>query len=176
MTLNIHHIVELQACFKDDKNEALKLIFDVLDPANKYDLGGWAAHILDRWDDAEWSAMPSTHRRWALVDFVAFAQQLIAEETALTWDRFVATRKQHVDLREALTHTDLGTDFPVPGFTYLDGTLYIEEITADWPAGAIKYGDKYCLTIDRDIAASKDLEPLERKLYAWALTEGYKAP
>jgi hypothetical protein len=175
MTANICHLIQDRAQFQDDINVALKMIFDVLDPENKHDLGGWAAHILDR-QVKDWTGLPFTHRKWALEDFVRFAQGLIAEETALTWERFLATRQEHEDLREVLTHTDLGVNFKLRGTTYLDRTLYIEEITADWPADAIKHGDKYCLTIDRDIFTSTELEPLERKLYAWALTEGYKAP
>jgi hypothetical protein len=60
---------------------------------------------------------------------------------------------------------------PARGYLYL-GELYIEEVQPHWPDAAKARG-KWHLLLDRDDWITDDLETLERKLYDWAVSEGY---
>jgi hypothetical protein len=75
----------------------------------------------------------------------------------MTFEEFQKSRKWHDDLESVIKCAELQA-----GFAYADGTLYIE---------ACEWG--YALTLDRDIYEAFNLEKLERKLYDFALEEGW---
>lgn len=86
----------------------------------------------------------------------------------MTFEQFQATRKACENLGAAI-NAEFG-DTPVGGFTYLDA-LYIED-TASWTDTVAKPG-RYYLLINRSDWFSDDLEPLERRLYDYAVSEDY---
>ena len=83
----------------------------------------------------------------------------------LTLEAFRATRKWQDDLQSATGYT-IADDEAVEGFTY-EGGLYIVA-NGGGAAPAI-----YTLYLMSDCEDSGDLEALERKLYDFAVEEGY---
>ena len=57
------------------------------------------------------------------------------------------------------------------GFMYM-GTLYVERVQDTWPDKAREQGDWY-LIIGNCEYITKTIEPLEQKLFEFALSEGY---
>jgi hypothetical protein len=79
----------------------------------------------------------------------------------MTFEEFQATRTDCADIGAAIG-ADMYRDEPVAGFLY-HGGLYIE-----------KHGsDGFYLLIEREDWISADLAELERKLFEFALAEGY---
>ena len=93
-------------------------------------------------------------------------------ERQMTFEQFQAT-KTHCDDLGAKLSDARWEDEPVPakGNLYLDA-LYIEAIQPHWPEAARKEG-KWHLLIGRDEWITDDLESLERRLYDFAVSEGY---
>lgn len=89
-----------------------------------------------------------------------------------TFETFQATKEWTDDLGTVLAD-DAWTDDPVParGWLYL-GSLYIDEVLAHWPDDCRSRG-RWHLLIERDEWITDDLELLERKLYAFAVSVGY---
>ena len=89
----------------------------------------------------------------------------------MTFEQFIATRQYAPDLAALIpdAHWDNG---PTPsGYVYM-GALFIEDVTEAWPEASRKLG-KHHLMLGRSEWISDDREALERRLYAWALREGY---
>jgi len=86
----------------------------------------------------------------------------------MTFEQFQATRQRCEDLRAALQDEVFGAG--VKGNLYL-GRLYIEDTTG-WPADGSGKG-RWDLLIGRADWQTDDLESLERRLYAFAVDEGY---
>jgi len=90
----------------------------------------------------------------------------------ITFEQFQASRTRCADLGERIAdaHWD---DEPVPatGNVYL-ACLYIADVLPHWPEAARNQGRWY-LIIDRDEYITDDLALLERRLYDFALSEGY---
>jgi hypothetical protein len=93
-------------------------------------------------------------------------------KVAMTFAEFVSTRRWCEDLSEAIADARWQGEPPAKGNLYLDGTLYIEEVQAHWP-DATKAQGKWHLLIERNETICDDLESLERKLFAWAMANGY---
>jgi len=89
----------------------------------------------------------------------------------ITFEQFVATRTWHDDLGAALSDARWHGEPAARGYTYLDA-LYIEEVQPHWPADARQRG-RWHLLIGRDDWITDNLETLERRLYAFATSEGY---
>ena len=86
---------------------------------------------------------------------------------------FQATREESDDLEKDLGYGAWGDQIG-RGFIYL-GALYIEKVGADWPEKARQEG-AYHLIIANQEWISNDLEALEKRLFEYALLEGYKIP
>lgn len=78
----------------------------------------------------------------------------------MTFEQFQASRTEVADLNAAIGAQYW--DKPTPGLLYAGQELHIE-----------KFGSGYVLTIGNCQWEARDLEDLERKLYAFALGEGY---
>lgn len=89
----------------------------------------------------------------------------------MTFQEFVATRKWSEDIGCAIADERWAGEPPPKGWLYL-GKLYIEMTDEHWPEVARTHG-KWYLILNRDETVTDDLESLERKLYAWAMAEGY---
>jgi hypothetical protein len=89
----------------------------------------------------------------------------------MTFEQFQASRRRSEDIGTAISDVHWEGGPPAKGYLYLD-VLYIEEVQPHWPEAAKTQG-KWCLHIARDDWITDDLEELERKLYAWAASEGY---
>jgi hypothetical protein len=87
----------------------------------------------------------------------------------MTFEQFQATREHCDDLGKALNDARWEDEPPARGYLYL-GVLYIEQWGDGWPE---HNKGKYLLTIHRNEWLSDDLESLERKLYDFAVSEGY---
>jgi hypothetical protein len=86
----------------------------------------------------------------------------------MTFEQFQATRRTVSDLSDAIEDEQL---VGAPGLVYLDA-LFIELRFEDW-VGSYANDYAYKLLIGRDDWCSNELEPLERKLYEFAVSEGY---
>jgi hypothetical protein len=95
------------------------------------------------------------------------------ENLAMTFAEFQGTRAWCDDLGEKLKDDSFDPDTPQKGWIYCDA-LYIEDTRA-WTVGTCKHGegDRWYLLLNRDEWLSNNLEELERRLYVWALSEGY---
>lgn len=84
---------------------------------------------------------------------------------------FQATRRAVEDLGQVIRDDSLDG---LPGFVYLD-KLFIETNTPAWEGTA---AEPYAamLTLGREQFLSNDLDDLERKLYEFAVSEGYSIP
>lgn len=90
----------------------------------------------------------------------------------MTFEQFQATRRHCDDLGEALQDAGwAGEPSPASGNLYL-GCLYIDEVKPHWPEKARAQG-KWHLLIERSEWISNDLESLERRLYEFAVAEGF---
>ena len=89
----------------------------------------------------------------------------------MTFEQFQASRRHCADIGEQIKQ-DMGVTDPVVGNVYLDGTLYIEGVRPWWPQEAREQGNWHLL-IGNVEWISSDLEKLERKLYDFAVSEGY---
>lgn len=90
----------------------------------------------------------------------------------MTFEKFQATKKECADLAAALGSENWEDAKHTPtGFIYL-GSLYIENVLPHWPERARAEG-RYYLILNRDEYITDDLELLERKLFDWAVAEGY---
>ena len=90
----------------------------------------------------------------------------------MTFEQFQSTRTHCDDLGAALNDAIFDADgHKGIGNLYL-GCLYIERVQDWWPQAARDHGD-WCLLIERDQWISHDLVALERRLYEFALSEGY---
>src|SRR4051812_14132272 len=90
----------------------------------------------------------------------------------LTFEQFQSTRTHCDDLGAKIPDARWDHE-PVPAKAniYLDA-LYIEQVADHWPETARKAGTWHLL-IGRSEWISDDLESLERKLYEFAVSEGY---
>lgn len=88
---------------------------------------------------------------------------------------FQATREEHADLRKVCDGTWGDEDKAPAGFAYLNGGLYIEKVGADWPEKARQQG-AYYLIIGNQEWITDDLEALEKRLFGFAVTEGFDIP
>ena len=86
----------------------------------------------------------------------------------MSFEKFQSTRTDCADLGAFLQDESLEGR---PGLIYC-GALYIEKANSLWPEEARERG-AYDLILGRDEWISPDLETLERKLYAYALSEGF---
>ena len=95
---------------------------------------------------------------------------------AFTLDQFRATRRTCDNLGEALRDECLEGS---KGFTYLGSSLFIERFDFHPAAGPVTYNGEpraivgYNLIIGRDEWITTELADLERKLYQFAIDEGY---
>ena len=89
----------------------------------------------------------------------------------MTFEQFQATREHSDDLGAVLSDARWEDEPSAKGNLYL-GALYIEQVQDHWPEAARKAG-KWHLLIGRDESIMDDLESLERKLYEFAVSEGY---
>ncbi len=91
----------------------------------------------------------------------------------MTFEQFQATRDYSNDIGEKIGEARWDReDQPAIGYIYL-GSLYIEEVQPHWPKAARDAGKWYLLIGNTDWV-SNDLESLERKLFDFATSEGYK--
>lgn len=90
----------------------------------------------------------------------------------MTFEQFQATRKPCADLGAFLSDARW-EDEPTPatGFIYCDA-LYIEDVAEHWPPASKEKG-RYHLIIGRMEWMDFELEPLERHLYEFAVSEGF---
>jgi hypothetical protein len=89
----------------------------------------------------------------------------------MTFEQFQATRKQCDNLGEALRDEMLMSE---KGLLYC-GCLFIEDTNA-WPTDAPGYSKgRWYTLIGRSEYQSDDLQSIERKLYEFAVSEGYTA-
>ncbi len=90
----------------------------------------------------------------------------------MTFEQFQATKTNCDDLGEKIPDARWD-DEPVPAKAniYLD-CLYISSVMPHWPEAARKEGNWHLL-LGRCEWISDDLESLERRLYDWAVSEGY---
>lgn len=88
----------------------------------------------------------------------------------MTFEQFQASRQHCPDIGEAIKQ-DMGVTEPVPGNLYL-GSLYIEARQIWWPTEAREQG-AWHLLIGNVEWISDDLDMLERRLYEFAVSEGY---
>ena len=94
----------------------------------------------------------------------------------MTFEQFQATRTWSEDLAAVLSSDNWANDYgevTPKGNLYL-GCLYIEGGQDWWPQDTKDRGDWYLL-LGRDEWISNDLTALERRLYDWAVSEGYFA-
>ena len=90
----------------------------------------------------------------------------------MTFEQFQATRTDCDDLGAVLSDGFWDdAEKPAKGFIYL-GCLFIEKVQDHWP-DASKAEGKYHLIIERSEWITDDLESLERRLYAFADSDGY---
>jgi hypothetical protein len=90
----------------------------------------------------------------------------------MTFEEFQATRRPSENLSKDLPGVYFYNDDPISaGFIYLN-SLYIEDVHKFWPETAKREG-KYYLLLERSEWISNDLADLERKLYDFAIDNGY---
>jgi hypothetical protein len=90
----------------------------------------------------------------------------------MTFEQFRSTAKHCDDLGKALADAHWeGDETAAKGNLYLN-CLYIEQVQPHWPEAARREG-AWHLLIGRDEWITDDLTSLERKLYDWAMAEGY---
>ena len=90
----------------------------------------------------------------------------------LTFEQFLATKKLSANLAADIPHNCWDEAAGTPeGYTYM-GSLYIERVLPHWPEAARKRGGWY-LIIGNCEYITPTIEPLERKLFEFALSEGY---
>ena len=82
---------------------------------------------------------------------------------ATTFEQFIATKQENVDLGEILRDTEL-----YRGNLYV-GSMWIQDTTS-WPDDIVASGRWYLA--GRSECFSNDLRLLERKLYDYAVKEG----
>jgi hypothetical protein len=93
-------------------------------------------------------------------------------ERQVTFQEFQATCRHCDDLGSTLNDARWEDDpAPAKGNLYLD-VLCIDEVMPHWPDEAKAEG-KWHLLIGRDEWITDDLEALERRLYDFAVSEGY---
>ncbi len=94
----------------------------------------------------------------------------------MTFEQFLATKRPCDDLAAAVQSAPWG-DTAARGFLYLDA-LYIETVEtvetvdASWPEETQRAG-AYHLLIGRSEWITDNLEELERRLFEFAVSEGY---
>ena len=91
----------------------------------------------------------------------------------MTFEQFQATRKWSDNLGDMIEGEYFPGDHKNPGNVYL-GSLYIDQVQDWWPNQVRDQGEWH-LILNRDEYISDDLEALERKLYKFAVAEGYTA-
>jgi hypothetical protein len=92
----------------------------------------------------------------------------------VTFEQFQATRTWSDDLSVQIPDVRVDTEPQAKGNVYL-GCLYIERIQPDWPDCTKAEGNWYLLLNNAEWI-TYDLTLLERKLYDWAVSEGYFSP
>lgn len=92
-------------------------------------------------------------------------------QSPMTFDEFRDTASWCEDLGTRLNDACWENEPKAKGNVYLD-CLYIEAVQDHWPENVRALG-KWNLHIEREDWTSDDLESLERRLYDWALAEGY---
>lgn len=90
----------------------------------------------------------------------------------MTFEEFQKSRRWSEDLARDVSSDNWSAQDTPKGWLYL-GSLYIERVQPHWPKAAQERGSWH-LQIYRDDWISDDLESLERKLYEWAVSEGYE--
>jgi hypothetical protein len=88
----------------------------------------------------------------------------------MTFEQFQASKTWCDDLPNELVNSNEGERKP-RGWLYV-GSLYVEQVTNEWPENCRDEGGWYLL-LERDEWITDDLEALERKLYAWAMSSGW---
>ena len=92
----------------------------------------------------------------------------------MTFEQFRQTRQWSDDLAAAIPAESF--DPGARGNVYLGDFLYIEE-TGNWPATAPGHGKgRWYLRIANAEYQTDDLESLERRLYDYAIREGFCEP
>lgn len=89
----------------------------------------------------------------------------------MTFEQFQTTRQLCDDLGDALADARWEGGPKATGFLYL-GALFIEDVADHWPEGTKAEGKHY-LIIGNQEWISNDLKALERRLYDFAVGEGY---
>ena len=89
----------------------------------------------------------------------------------MTFEEFQATRRVCEDLGSVVADARWEGEPAAKGNVYVD-CLYIEAVQAHWPRAARDRG-KWHLILDRDEFITDDLTSLERRLYDWAVQEGF---
>lgn len=98
----------------------------------------------------------------------------MAETPKMTFAEFQATRRWYDDLADMPDWQYPRTDPPECGYGYLDTCLYIDKRPATgWPSGR---PEAWLLVIGNRDWLSDDLERQERRLFDFAINEGYVEP
>jgi hypothetical protein len=93
---------------------------------------------------------------------------------SMTFEQFQATKQWSDDLGSVIRDECFDALTPATGNVYL-GCLYIERVGPHWPEDAKAEGEWY-LRLNNADWITNDLTALERKLYDWAVSEGYFSP
>lgn len=89
----------------------------------------------------------------------------------MTFEGFQATRTAVSNLAEKFPEMCWEENSTASGLSYLN-ELYIEKVDETWPEDVRKRGQWY-LILGRCEYITDDLAMLERRLYAYAMSEGY---
>lgn len=89
----------------------------------------------------------------------------------MTFEQFQATRREVDDLGAALNDAHWEDQPPAKGYVYCD-SLWIEHVGETWAPDMRNQG-KYYLLLERCEWIDFDLEPLERRLYEFAVQSGF---
>ena len=92
---------------------------------------------------------------------------------AMTFEQFQQTRQWCDNLAEAVQSANWEDHGTPKGFLYL-GCLFVEQVQPHWPAEARRQG-QWHLRLGRCEMIGDSLTSLERKLFAFASSEGYFA-
>jgi hypothetical protein len=92
----------------------------------------------------------------------------------MTFEQFQATKQWSDDLSVQIPDLRQDTGPQPKGNVYL-GCLYIEYVASHWPTEAKAQGEWYLILSNQEWITD-DLTALERKLYDWAVSEGYFDP
>lgn len=95
----------------------------------------------------------------------------LLREGKMTFEQFQSTRQWSTDLATAIGSENWETNGTPKGNLYL-GCLYIDHVESHWPQIARDAGEWHLL-LGRNEWITNNLVTLERRLYDWAISEGY---